>query len=100
MSPSAARNGTVLVVVALLLFALIGILGLVIDIGRLHYIHRQLQNAADAAALAGVNQVRDHDPPCVPFDKWTNIKKAVVETLANSQTVSYTHLTLPTIYSV
>ncbi|MBS0265742.1 MAG: hypothetical protein JSS02_27675 [Planctomycetes bacterium] len=46
------RRGTILVVAAIVLVALIGLLGLVIDAGQLMVAHRQVQNAADAAAGA------------------------------------------------
>src|SRR3712207_3784375 len=44
--------GKTLVMFALLLPALLGMVGLVIDGGMLQAAHRQTQNAADAAALA------------------------------------------------
>ena len=50
------RNGQAgqsLVFVALGMVVLIGILGLAIDIGYYRYVRRELQTAADAAALAG-----------------------------------------------
>ncbi len=47
------EQGQSLVVVALMLVALIGFLGLVIDVGNLYAQRRFMQNAADAAALAG-----------------------------------------------
>ena len=47
------RGGMVVVMFSLLLVALIGMLGLVIDTGFMLATHRQTQNAADAAALAG-----------------------------------------------
>lgn len=46
------RRGTILVVTAIVLLALLGLLGLVIDAGMLMTAHRQTQNAADAAAAA------------------------------------------------
>jgi Flp pilus assembly protein TadG len=46
------RRGTILVVTAIVLVALIGLLGLVIDAGLLMTAHRHAQNAADAAATA------------------------------------------------
>jgi hypothetical protein len=45
--------GYAMVMVALSIFALLGILGLAIDLGYFRYVKRQLQTAADAAALAG-----------------------------------------------
>jgi hypothetical protein len=47
-----SRDGAVLVVVALLLVVLFGLMGLVFDAGLLMSAQRQVQNAADAAALA------------------------------------------------
>jgi hypothetical protein len=46
------RRGAVAVMVAVLLTALLGLLGLVLDTGLLLARHRQTHNAADAAALA------------------------------------------------
>ncbi len=47
------ESGQTLVVAALCMAILIGMLGLVVDAGVLSYEKAQLQNAADAAALAG-----------------------------------------------
>ncbi len=47
------RNGQTLVTVALLLVVLIGFLAVAIDVGNLYAQRRFMQNAADAAALAG-----------------------------------------------
>lgn len=46
------RRGTTLVITALLMTALVGLLGLVLDAGALMFAHRQIQNAADAGAMA------------------------------------------------
>jgi len=46
------RRGTILVITAIVLLALVGLLGLVIDAGLLMTAHRQAQNAADAGATA------------------------------------------------
>jgi len=43
--------------VAVSLVVLAGMLGLAIDVGYLHYVRRELQTAADAAALAGAMDV-------------------------------------------
>ena len=45
-------RGTILVVTAIILFALVGLLGLVIDAGQLMTAHRTVHNATDAAATA------------------------------------------------
>jgi Flp pilus assembly protein TadG len=46
------EEGAVAVIVAILLFVLVGIGALVVDVGNLYWERRQLQNAADAGALA------------------------------------------------
>jgi Flp pilus assembly protein TadG len=52
-SPQTRRAGKIMIIVALLLSALVGMLGLVVDTGSLLAAHRQSQNAADGAAQAG-----------------------------------------------
>jgi Flp pilus assembly protein TadG len=47
------QRGAVLLVVALLLFVLVGLAALAIDLGYSYVVKNELQNAADAAALAG-----------------------------------------------
>ena len=49
--------GQALVVVALLMVVLIGFMGLGIDLGYLRYMKRRLQQAADAAAIAGAQEL-------------------------------------------
>jgi hypothetical protein len=46
-------------VVALLLFVVIGLLGLALDVGRLFVARTELSRAVDAAALAGVGELPD-----------------------------------------
>ena len=53
----ADESGQTLVLAALCLIVLIGFLGLAVDAGVLRYQKRQLQNLADAAALAGALEV-------------------------------------------
>lgn len=49
-------EGTALVLVALMMVVLIGFISLVVDVGRLSLIKRNLVAAADAAALAGAQE--------------------------------------------
>ncbi len=56
------RKGSVLIIVAVALVALLGIAALVVDAGLLYYTKVFLSNAADAAALAGVQELwKDQD---------------------------------------
>jgi Flp pilus assembly protein TadG len=48
----ARQRGAIGVMVALSMIVLLGFLGVVIDVGRLHVMKTELQNAADACALA------------------------------------------------
>jgi len=48
-----SEAGYVMVTAALSLFALLGLVGLAIDVGQLRLAKQKLQNAADAAAIAG-----------------------------------------------
>ncbi len=51
------RKGSVLIIVAVALVALLGIAALVVDAGLLYYTKVALSNAADAGALAGVQRL-------------------------------------------
>lgn len=53
------ERGLVLPLVAIMLVALLGMVALAIDIGQIAVTRRQLQNAVDAAALAGVQVLPD-----------------------------------------
>ncbi len=54
-------EGATAVVIALCLFAFLGVTSLAIDMGHLYTVRNQLQNSADAAALAGVEQLIQKD---------------------------------------
>ena len=51
------QSGSVIVLVALALVVMLGIAGLVVDLGRLFVIKAELQNAADACALAAAREL-------------------------------------------
>jgi hypothetical protein len=51
------QRGAVSIMVAFMLVVMIGLLGLVSDLGNLYVRKTELQNAADAAALAGARQI-------------------------------------------
>jgi Flp pilus assembly protein TadG len=53
------NRGIAVIYVALLLVALLAFVGLAIDIGYMYVAKTQLQNAADAAALAGASQLSE-----------------------------------------
>jgi hypothetical protein len=51
------QRGVVAIIVGLSLFILVGMLALVVDLGHLYIAKTELQNAADAAALAGAKEL-------------------------------------------
>lgn len=57
-----SRQGQVLVLVALALLGLIAIVALAVDIGSVYQKRREMQNAADAGALAGAREICFGDP--------------------------------------
>lgn len=57
----ASNRGVALVYIAILLFALLAIVGLSIDIGYMYVAKTQLQNAADSAAHAGASKLLENE---------------------------------------
>ena len=55
------KRGQAVIYLALLLFVLVGFAALVIDLGYMYVNKAKLQNAADAAALAGAGKIRIPD---------------------------------------
>jgi Putative Flp pilus-assembly TadE/G-like/von Willebrand factor type A domain len=53
------EQGQVLVLVILFLVVLLGMAAMVVDVGYAYYAHRSLQASADAAALAGAQELPD-----------------------------------------
>ncbi len=51
------QRGAIAIIVGLSIFVLIGFLALVLDLGRTYIAKTELQNAADAAALAGAKEL-------------------------------------------
>ena len=60
----ARRRGAVAPLVAVLMVVLLGMVAFAVDVGWMGIAQAELQNAADAAALAGAGQLMD---PCVQF---------------------------------
>jgi Flp pilus assembly protein TadG len=71
------RDGAILPYVAIMLIAIIGLAGLAIDGSRLMSVQTQLQNAADALALAGAAEL-DRRP-----DSITRARAAIDSLIAN-----------------
>lgn len=57
--PIKGRRGAVLVYSAIILVVLLGVSALAVDLGVAYLAHSQLQNVADAAALAGADKYRE-----------------------------------------
>ncbi|MGD8765801.1 MAG: Tad domain-containing protein, partial [Desulfobacteraceae bacterium] len=55
------QRGVSAVVIGICLFMLVGFIALAIDVGHLYVVRNELQNAADAGALAGARHLYDED---------------------------------------
>lgn len=86
------QQGAVAIIVALCLVVLVGMMGLVLDLGHLYVTKTELQNAADAAALsgakelnktlAGVNNARDRAIEAAKRNKY-NLNATAVTLIAS-----------------
>jgi type II secretory pathway pseudopilin PulG len=77
------EKGAVTILVAILLPVLLGVTAFAIDFGYTRIVRNQLQNAADAAALAACNHFYDRNPPIFsnPDELIPNWNDAVTEAL-------------------
>ena len=62
MASMRSKRGATLVLVAIMMTALIGFAGIAVDASRLYVMRAELQTAADAAAIAGIVEVKDKRP--------------------------------------
>jgi Flp pilus assembly protein TadG len=62
MKEQRSRKGATLVMVAIMVTALVGFLGVTIDASRLYVMRAQLQTTADASAIAAVVEVKNKRP--------------------------------------
>jgi len=74
------KKGFALVYVALLIPVLFGFVGLAVDVGHLYVVRGELQNAADATALAGAwSLYRDpSNPGALPTLDWERARTAAI----------------------
>lgn len=76
-----AREGGVAVTVAVMSVVLVGVLAVAIDLGRAYNLSTELDNAADAYALAGATQLDQSPGSCVRA-----MQAAIDASLANTET--------------
>lgn len=82
------RRGIAIVYIALGLIALVGFAALTIDVGYFYVVKSQLQNAADAAALAGAAKLNGRGP----FDNYT--ARYYAQSFAATNTASNTPVSI------
>jgi hypothetical protein len=61
-----SERGAVAIVVALLMMVFLGFASLIVDLGNARQLRRQAQGGADAAALAGAQELLAAPPPAAP----------------------------------
>jgi Flp pilus assembly protein TadG len=98
LAPREERSeaGAIAIVVALLMVAMVGFSALVIDVGSLYEQRRQLQTAADAAALAGVQELPSN-PDAARAIATAYAKQNSADDNAVSVTISQTYVPNDTI---
>jgi Flp pilus assembly protein TadG len=74
LEPLRNEKGVSLVLVALCILVLIGFLGLAVDMGHLQAVRGELQNSADAVALAGAGSLYTKAPGALPVLDWNQAK--------------------------
>lgn len=87
LTPLCNRRGIALVHVALFMAALIAVIGLAVDAGHLFVVRGQLQNAADAAAMAGAWSLY-HDPApagTLPALDWERARAAASDFITRNR---------------
>lgn len=84
------EKGAVIIIVAILLPVLLGITAFAIDFGYTRIVRNQLQNAADAAALAGCNKfydrtvVPDFNNPDDLLPRWNDAVAEALEAISDN----------------
>ncbi len=86
-SPWAAR-GQILIMFAVMLTALLGALGLSVDLGMAFAQRRSMQSAADAAAYAGTRMVAKQNVDSVPTSVLNEVTAVVNSNNMNGNTIS------------
>ncbi|MHC4322014.1 MAG: pilus assembly protein TadG-related protein, partial [Planctomycetota bacterium] len=81
------KRGVVAVIVGILLVVLIGFTALSVDVGHLYVVHNELQNAADAGALAGARFLYTEDGTAVNAGANTIAYNAAVANMSESLAV-------------
>lgn len=88
------RRGIAVVYLALLLFALVGIAALTIDVGYFYVVKNQLQNAADAAALAGAANLNGGSLNIAAFDYHSSARRTAWRIACENSAAGKVHVFL------
>ena len=86
------RRGAIVPLFALLLIPLLAMLAFSIDAGYMVLVKTDLQNAADAAALAGAEKMQD---PYVQYNMPSQLKQSAILLAATTNTAGSPMSTLP-----
>lgn len=85
------QRGLALVYIAMIIFVLLGFLGLAVDVGHLQVVRGELQNAADASALAGAwSLYKDPLNPGPPSLDWDRARAAATNFIAENESDNVT----------
>ena len=84
------EKGQIAVIAAIVLFAVMGMMVLVVDVGSLYQTRRSIQTVADAAAFAGVQEL--------PENPDLAIQKAIEYAALNGLTITSSNVTISATY--
>ncbi|WP_116138677.1 TadG family pilus assembly protein [Trinickia diaoshuihuensis] len=82
------QRGSIAIYVALFMFVMMGFIALSVDIGRALVVRNELQNAADAAALAGAGQLKWTNTPTTWANATSKANAAIALNYADGQALS------------
>jgi Flp pilus assembly protein TadG len=86
-APDGASRGQILIMFAIMLTALLGAVGLSVDLGMAFSQRRTMQSAADAGALAGARVV-SKALPSNPVSAWSEVQSVVTSNKMNVGTIA------------
>ena len=84
------ESGSVAIITALALVVVLGVAALVVDVGHLMVVKNELQNAADACAMAGAQRLVPYVSAAPPTPDWSSAQTAASSSISLNKSDSAT----------
>jgi hypothetical protein len=85
IAPVSNQRGITYIYIALTLALLLGFVGLAVDMGHLYLVRGELQNAADACALAGASTLYRQEPGAQPILDWEAARTTATDFITENE---------------